>query len=274
VLSVLACVGIQIGLQNVFEIIVGVLTLPFVGIALSTLIASAVQGAITGAGTLAILGKQNGSQQKAPRARDWLTTILGGAVTGAILAGAIGLAVGGAGGGGPPEGFWDSVLLFAGAILFFVAVGPIIFAVINGGLRASGLSVAAEFTEEMGESLGEKYVNNLLGRKWAGRSKQVPDGSDVLIRGVVSGILSGSAIFYLEAFGGSDHGFLWKVFVELFGSAAAFIGAGLIMALISAVLGEFKDYFEAEFFKAVILLGKIILVIILILIVANIVFSR
>jgi hypothetical protein len=253
VAPVFFCVLIQLGLEWVF----GALTTVFLSIALSSLVASFLQGGITGALSIAFFDVRDDTKIKPLNARQWLTYMLGGGLATVSLAVTIGFAIGGPG-GGPPRDFFDAVTFFACMLLVAVIIFPIIFLLINVGLRVLGVNVASEFAEEEGENVSERYVVRLFGDGWSDKIGRVKDGHDLLMRSLVSGLISGSAIFYLEGLTNSGEDFISKVFIELFGALAASIVWGLIMAVVSVIFKVFKDYNVAEFFTFVKTLIKIV----------------
>jgi hypothetical protein len=257
IFSVFICVGIQIGLETIF----GAFTSKFFSTTISTLIASLIQGAIIGGLSLAVLNRNRDKEVRPPQPLDWITAILGGAIAGGTLAVITGVALGGGtGGGSPADSFFHLVILLVIVLLAAIILLPVIFLLVNAGLKAAGLGVAVELTREAGKSIGEVYVAQLFGVEWVDELKTVKGGCDAVIRGIVVGLTSGMAIFYVEMLRDPGHGFFWRAFVELFGIVFASVVWGLVMAVASAIRGIFDYYFDADFFTVVRFFMKVIFV--------------
>ncbi len=111
---------------------------------------------------------------------------------------------------------------------------PVIALILNVGLSNLGLGVTAELAEEKGESVGETYMSGLLGIKsWAKECKQINDGPNIWVRSFFIGVVSSSAIFYLEFFAGTDLGFEAAFIVELVGTVLALLAFKIPLYIIS-----------------------------------------
>lgn len=242
--AVAAAVGVTILLQNVFALFMGPLSTFFTDVALPTLIASIIQGALAGAGAVIVqkrLGRgQPESQEQIIRNNDWLKVVLGGALTaGTLYAMSIGIhihAIAGGGPGDPPLEFVPTVFYLVVVILFSAVASFIVFTVVAGGLRAMGLGITAELVEDKGKSLGQK---------WANGSKEASKNPKITFSSTVTGMVTGAATFHLEVIYGSGHGFFWQVFVEFFGASVSLVVGGLILGFILHILDDPQGLLKA-----------------------------
>jgi hypothetical protein len=267
-----AAVGFQMALQSIFNSVFGAIALSILGVSISTVFSAVFEGAATAALTYLLVGKSGNDVSSETRLRGWFSAILVGSVVAVSAAIAIEntLAIGGSGAGGPPVEFLPNVIGFAIVILCAGAVGGVMLAIVNRGLIAIGLSVVGELAKDGGERLAEKLAPDFVKDKWQRSYEQEKDkksfaltkglatatrwlveckfcDSEAIVSGVVIGMTSGAAAYYLEILHGAENGFLGKVFVELVGSVVGILGGSMVLGLITAMfryplqlLGDFS----------------------------------
>jgi hypothetical protein len=261
VLIAMTAVGLQIGIEKLFEAFFLGIADSLVGAVVPTVITAAVEGAATATiAQWAIVHRYDLNESREARLRSFFTAALTGAAIGLAFSGLVeGLGSGGSGGGGNPDAdFLPVIVVFAIIILFCAIVGSVVFAILNRGLMYLGLRVAAEFSEEAGKRLVEKIAPGFIEEKWSQTSEKENDksfalvrglatgtrwlttckrsDSNALVRGLIVGVVSGAAAFQLESFARRpNYGFLWQVLVELFGTVVGLVGGCLILAFVVAV---------------------------------------
>jgi hypothetical protein len=254
----MAAVGLQIGIEALFAgFFEGAATL--VRTAIPTIITATFEGAAMATIAHWIFGRYDFAASRQERLRSFFTAALTGAAIGFAFSSLVGKGGGGSGGGGDPTAdFFPAIVAIAIIVLFCAVVGSVVFAVLNRGLMFLGLRAAAELAEDAGERAVEKLAPYFIREKWRKSYNEKEDksfalamglakgtkwlttckrsDSNAIVSGLVTGAVSGAAIFQLEAFARHPkYGFFWQVFVELFGSFVGLAGGCLILAFVVAV---------------------------------------
>lgn len=257
----MAAVALQMGIESLFAVFFGEISESLVGAAFPTVITATFEGAATATIGHWAFGRYKLDDSREARIRSFATAAITGAAVGLILSGFVVVVGGGGGdsGGGDPAADFFPVILAVACFTFALAIlGSVIFTIVNRGLMSIGLHVAAEYAEDAGKRLVEKWAPDFIDERWSKFYTEKDDKgfalakgfargtkwlttckrstSNAVARGVISGAVSGTAVFQLEAFAHMrNYGYFWQVFVELFGAFAGLFGGGLLLALLVAI---------------------------------------
>ena len=258
VFAAMAAVGLQIGLDKAFQLVMGGALGALAGAAIPILIAAVFQGAISALLIQLLVGDHGIEEAPAERIRGYVVAALTGAAIAGGFAGIVEHGSPGAsgGGGGSSEDNFPIIIAIAVVLVCAGIVGAIVSVLLNRGLQIIGLRVAAELTQHKSRRLVEKLAPRFLleswwhdqkddkkiavlkglatGTRWLTTCKQ--GDSDAVVRGVAVGMVSGMAAFHLEqTLRGPDFGFWRQVVVELLATIMGVVGASLVLGVLVSI---------------------------------------